>query len=753
MGSVNLPPQSPRPISSVTPQTRVQQAAPPQSPPQTQESQQPKTVSKPTVTNRTSIISTLKAKPTALRQNSIVNRPLQLKTLSKHQSTEENHETRESSSSDKSEKTERSESRERTEQPQDPQKQEQVKEEREQPKHEEQPREREQERDGQRQQGGQQQQQQQGQNQGQQQQQQQQQQGQQQRQQQSSSESQSDSEDSQVQGISASSLNPSSSPQLSQPTSEQRRSSLMQSSTQQTPIHVQQQMPQQTTSQSTPTPLTRQNALRNVLQPSNTLAQRLGMSKVLEPSTRLSVRSSRYAAAAQTLQGQAQEKRQEASKLKNEASKLAFGTPTKPMLDRANGLMRIANSLETQAKDLDQEASFMQKASEDLSFGNSPKADKLRQFLPAIATTGLQIGMKFHNAVVEGGNLVEVVKNTAISSVKEGMVYGSDVLSTVAGVTGIVTAGAELYDGYKNCKKLAAGMSRKEEAKALLMTHPERVQVMTKVSNTLGSAQRELAALDQTKHPKKAAKLKALIETSQAKFEGLKQMNAQGVSKESQAIAKQVMTRQGLKLKCLKILKNAAAVTLGVMAGLALAGLATTPVGWAVLGVAAVGIGCLVYSKVKEKRREMRVQNLQQVQYAAIENQTKIKSEISHFENTLSEQRNELQVAKNKPEPDQDEITGLQSKISKSKERLSSLQKSLQNADDDVAHVSLALLSKSPKAAMENMLNGLRQGNSEAKYILETVLKISPAERLLTMDSADALELINRNGLSLSPSN
>ncbi|MBU3652849.1 MAG: hypothetical protein FGM44_07165 [Limnohabitans sp.] len=60
--------------------------------------------------------------------------------------------------------------------------------------------------------------------------------------------------------------------------------------------------------------------------------------------------------------------------------------------------------------------------------------------------------MTLHNALADGGGFVKVVENTAHNTTQN-VVYSASTLAQVTSVCGFVSAGTELYDGYKNCQK------------------------------------------------------------------------------------------------------------------------------------------------------------------------------------------------------------------------------------------------------------------------------------------------------------
>lgn len=498
------------------------------------------------------------------------------------------------------------------------------------------------------------------------------------------------------------------------------------------------------------------------------ITQKLGKSNVVEAASTFSFRSSRYSEGAQKLRSQAAEKRKQATDLHDQVMLHASKQRDPVWKGKLEQMKTQADTLRSEADGMETEATFLDKASEDLSLSNSSKVDTLKTIAPTAANLGVKIGMTLHNALADGGGFVKVVENTAHNTTQN-VVYSASTLTQVTSVCGFVSAGTELYDGYKNCQKFATGWTRSEEAKALLMTVPERETKITKLGTEVTSLQaksvkleQKLAGMDQVKHPKDTAKLKAEIkalagqvQVNQAKIQALKKMNTQGVSEKSQAIAKQINERQGLGFKFMKILKNGLGVASGIVAGLVAIGLAATPVGWGLMAAGAVAaIGLLAYRAGKQMYRKSNIQELRGSTSNLGQQVQNMQTQVKGTRDVLATQRQELSRLQGKTDPASlRQVQMLTPRVQKLEARLQTELGELNTVETQFKQSQLALLSESPKDAISQLLSGLRQNDPESKYIVEHVMSISPAEKLLTMHHKDARELMMKHGLSLSPAN
>ena len=495
------------------------------------------------------------------------------------------------------------------------------------------------------------------------------------------------------------------------------------------------------------------------------LQTNLDVKDLLPESTTTSFHSSRYTEGAEKLRTKAKQLGAQVSELRSAIAaarnQLSKDSSLGPLIEKAE---KLCEQLETRQKEYTDKAGFMDRASSDFSLMNSDKADKARQVV-SMVPSAVNYGMKLHNAIVDGGDMVTVVKS-AINDTSQHLVHSATTLAQVSATCGFVTAATELYDGYKNCKKIATGWTRKEEAKAILMTNKERDKLIEKIGKDSGwdkhhlqMAEKELKALDKTKHPKNAKKLqekinglKAKIETSNAKIETLKQMN-KGVSKEAQAVAKQIHDRQGLGFKFLKVLKNALGVAGGVIMGLIAVGVAITPVGWAIAaGALVAGTSLLIYNQVKKRQRQGQIDQLGGNHEKNLKHLEDLKGQKTSMLRTQTQLQEQLHQLKGKKDPGSlKRIASLEARLTTADKELKALDNQINDAQDFIRDSRLAILAKSPDSAAGEILEGIKNKDPEMLFIAEHVMKISPPSRLLGMSRTDAIELMKKNGLSLAP--
>ncbi|MGV3524280.1 MAG: hypothetical protein ACO1RX_08650 [Candidatus Sericytochromatia bacterium] len=426
----------------------------------------------------------------------------------------------------------------------------------------------------------------------------------------------------------------------------------------------------------------------------------------------------RYYAAGHKLVQESRTCLQLASALRREATLNYHKADVPADKQRVERLLESAERLEVQAQGLQADAVFLNKAGDAFRFKDTAITAVTKG--AKLGLKGASQGMMVANLVAESRDIVEFAGKAAARESSQHLVHGAQLLSAVGGAAAVVSVGVELYDGYQNGRKLAQGWTRKEEARALLMTPAERGKLADKLDVATQAAARELSLINRTKHPKRTAQLEATVQINTAKAKGLRDMNVRGVSAEAKAVAQQVHTRQGLGFKALRLGKNALAIAGGVMAALAAFGLAATPVGWALAGVAlTAGIGLMAYSLGKKLSRTLKIRDLEGTQKDLLAKREQLRVE-GHSRGVTPERKQE--------------IAAELAKLAKVEGRL-----------------HLGLLAISPRHGAEALLAGLNRGNTQMRYLAETVLKIVPPERLLSMAPDDAVNYIQKHGLSLSP--
>lgn len=347
-------------------------------------------------------------------------------------------------------------------------------------------------------------------------------------------------------------------------------------------------------------------------------------------------------------------------------------------------------------------------------------------------------------ARIEQGGLLQKLPQlgaTATSIIASNMSTVTEPLKLAGSVVGSVASGAqivvEIAELRQNVRKLDDSMIRKS-----------RADVIVKVSTMMpGQIQDHIQQLDQqitqleSKAQQKPGRLRGLFtasaEKTDQKIELLKaqrqvytqaQSNLQAhkpaVSKQSLAVAQQIVDSAFTKFKAVRIAKNVLGIAAGAIGIAVLAGAMATPVGWIAAGVGLATLGAtLLYNKRKAGQREEAI--------------GAAKTELKSINSKLIEQG-----AKHAGDPE----------ALKNDSEFKFLSREKVNA-------SLKLLRVSPTAAAHEIIGTLKTaGDSpekqEMKYLLQQVLGVSDSDYQKLSQSADGEQLLVsliKRGMPMQP--
>jgi hypothetical protein len=275
-----------------------------------------------------------------------------------------------------------------------------------------------------------------------------------------------------------------------------------------------------------------------------------------------------------------------------------------------------------------------------------------------------------------------------------GQVLTSDVLGGLTVVTTVCSVGSNLISIPLNLDMRSTANQRKEMAQLMLDSPEERGHKIEKLRT-----QFEASPSEELK-----TKLQTLVQN-------IHELEAHPPSEMAKAIARQIIESASPTFKAVKAGNSVVGLGSSAVSIAVLAGAVSTPVGWAVSGVSALGSGALfVYNSRSASSR-----------------QEKIAAALTTF--------NEKYMANNdasRPE----------------KRTFSSL-----NAQLAMKKATVELLTHSPEAGARFLLKGLEVGDPGAKFIAHQVLGISESQYQELKSQGNKQILLNlfKLGMPLKP--
>lgn len=375
------------------------------------------------------------------------------------------------------------------------------------------------------------------------------------------------------------------------------------------------------------------------------------------------------------------------------------------------------------------------------------------------------------NPIVSGVNFVAqaVAASENAQNFAEALSSGAGKLIQGSALTGIMIGGGALQivsEGIElaqNRELRNKALDRVEMAQALLADGPGR----TKMADEFDAKAKEL------ENPEtRMGKMKkfffgtnaADVATLKAKAAEIRKLGAAPVSDEARTVAQQIINRADTGFKAVKMLKNVLGIAAGAVAIVAAVATMATPVGWALAGVAlAAAVGCAIYTKVKTSQRQGKIDDLNGViQQSQIKQQTKgqqieqLNAQIQELQLGLQPQIREKSMIPEPRTPEQDlRYRALDSAITKSQDTLVQLRDQLQTLQQEVValqgmatEATGQLLGASPDEAAKHIIEGVRRGDAQMRYLAQAVLGVPNVDML---KEADAIQLLKR-GMSLDPS-